>query len=137
MGPVLEFSAGQQAPFAIVGPEIFIGRGAMCALRIDEAAAERHARLTVDAAGQVYIQDLDTHTGTLRNGNFVYGAQPLVEGDRIEIGGVALVFHAAVAAPVVAAAPPSPVMAPGRAGAADRTQLAGEVPPEVRAALAE
>lgn len=134
MAPVLEFSGGQREPFVIDRPELYIGRGAACALRVDGAdAAERHARVTVDGSGNVFIQDLDTHAGTLRNGNFVYGQQQLAEGDKIEIGGLTLVFRGAAAALSVAApAPPAPV----RAGADERTRMPMEVPPEVRAVLA-
>src|SRR5438270_7197457 len=132
MAPVLEFLGGQREPFHVSGSELYIGRGAACALRLDGSeAAERHARLTMDGAGNVFIQDLDTHSGTLRNGNFVYGLQQLSEGDKIEIGGVALLFRAAAAAlPVAAAA------APARASAEERTRMPTELPPEVRAALA-
>ena len=41
----------------------------------------------MDGTGNVFIQDLDTHAGTLRNGDFVYGLQKLAEGDKIVIGG--------------------------------------------------
>src|SRR6476620_9612542 len=119
MAPVLEFFGGQGAPFRIDGNEVYIGRGAACGVRLEAGdAAERHALLTVDGAGNVFIQDLDTHSGTLRNGNFVYGVQQLSEGDKIEIGGMALVFRAT--APVVNVAPPAATAsaaAPMRAGA--------------------
>jgi pSer/pThr/pTyr-binding forkhead associated (FHA) protein len=129
MAPLLEFSRGQREPFPIDGPEVYIGRGASCALRIDiEAAADRHARLTTDAAGNVFIQDLDTHSGTLRNGNFVYGVQQLADGDHIEIGGLMLVFRERTLA---AAAPPSSRAAPNAA-----TRMPTELPPEVQALLA-
>ena len=132
MAPVLEFFGGQGAPFRIDGNEVYIGRGAACGVRLEAGdAAERHARLTVDGAGNVFIQDLDTHSGTLRNGNFVYGVQQLSEGDKIEIGGMALVFRAA--APAVSV---PPAAAPMRAGADDRTRMPTELPPEVKAALA-
>ena len=134
MAPVLEFLGGQREPFVIDRPELYIGRGAACALRVDGAdAAERHARVTVDGSGNVFIQDLDTHAGTLRNGNFVYGQQQLAEGDKIEIGGLTLVFRGAAAA-TSAAAPAA--AAPMRAGADERTRMPMEVPPEVRAVLA-
>ncbi len=138
MAPVLEFFGGQREPFSIDRNEVYIGRGAACTLRLDgDAAAERHARVTVDGAGNVFIQDLDTHSGTLRNGNFVYGVQQLAEGDKIEIGGMALVFRTAAPARTVAPAASAPgATAPIRAGAEDGTRMAMEVPPEVRAALA-
>ncbi len=86
---MLEFLGGQREPVVIDRAELYIGRGASCAVRVDgEQAAERHARVTVDGAGRVFIQDLDTHTGTLRNGDFVYGVQELVEGDKIEVAWV-------------------------------------------------
>src|SRR6476646_174998 len=136
MAPVREFFGGQREPFRIERNEVIIGRGAACTLRLDATeAAEKHARVTVDGSGNVFIQDLDTHSGTLRNGNFVYGVQQLAEGDKIEIGGMALVFRAA--APVVNVAPAAaPAAAPMRAGADDRTRMPMEVPPEVKAALA-
>src|SRR5262249_48351798 len=123
------FSRGQREPFPIDGPEVYIGRDASCALRIDtEAAADRHVRLTTDAAGNVFIQDLDTHSGTLRNGNFVYGRQPLADGDHIDIGGLMRVFRKRA---VAAGAPPSPRAAPNAA-----TRMPTELPPEVQALLA-
>ena len=138
MAPVLEFFGGQREPFHIDRPEVYIGRGASCTLRLDgDAAAERHARLTLDGAGNVFIQDLDTHSGTLRNGDFVYGVQQLAEGDKIEIGGMALVFRAAAPARAVAPATSAPrATAPMRAGSDERTRMPTELPPEVRAALA-
>ena len=136
MAPVLEFFGGQREPFLIDRSEVYIGRGASCALRLEaQAAAERHARVTVDGAGNVFIQDLDTHSGTLRNGDFVYGQQQLAEGDKIEIGGLALVFRAKAAALSVAPMAAAPA-APVRASAEERTRMPTELPPEVRAALA-
>src|SRR3982751_4456053 len=133
MAPVLEFVGGEREPFRIDRSELYIGRGASCALRVDsDGAAERHVRVTMDGAGNVFIQDLDTHSGTLRNGNFVYGQQQLAEGDKIEIGGMALMSRAS--APARAAA--APAAAPVRAGADERTRMPMELPPEVRAVLA-
>ena len=143
MAPVLEFFGGQREPYLIERAEVYIGRGAACAVRLDSAgAAERHARMTMDGAGNVFIQDLDTHSGTLRNGNFVYGVQQLSEGDTIEIGGMSLTFRAAApalsvapaAASTSAAAPRS--TAQMRASAEERTRMPTELPPEVKAALA-
>ena len=144
MAPALEFFGGLNEPFLIDRGELYIGRGAACGLRLESAeAAERHARVTVDGAGNVFIQDLDTHSGTLRNGNFVYGLQQLTEGDKIEIGGVALVFRAAApaasvapAAKMTATATATAAAAPARASAEDRTRMPTELPREVRAALA-
>jgi pSer/pThr/pTyr-binding forkhead associated (FHA) protein len=131
MAPVLEFLGGQREPVPIDRRELYIGRAANCAVRLEATSAEeQHARLTVDAAGNVYIQDLDTMAGTLRNGNFVYGVQQLAEGDKIEIGGMALVFRAT--APAVDVAPPSAM----RASADERTRMPTELPPEVKAVLA-
>ena len=128
MAPSLEFVGGQRESFSIEAAEVYIGRGAGCALRVDgERAGERHARLTLDGAGNVFIQDLDTHAGTLRNGNFVFGVQQLGDGDEIVIGGSTLRFRGA--APTVA-------VAATRAGADERTRLPAELPPEVRALLA-
>src|SRR3954462_7675685 len=134
MASVPEFFGGQREPFQIDRNEVYIGRGAACTLRLEASeAADKHARVTVDGAGNVFIQDLDTHSGTLRNGNFVYGVQQLAEGDKIEIGGLALFFCATapalrIAAPA-AAAPAA--AAPVRAGADDRTRMPTELPPEV------
>src|SRR6185312_1583165 len=125
MAPVLEFFGGQREPYLIERAEVYIGRGAACAVRLDSAgAAERHARMTMDGAGNVFIQDLDTHAETLRNGNFVYGVQQLAEGDKIEIGGMALVFRATSPAIAVPAPAPRAATAPAAtapAAAAPRT----------------
>jgi predicted component of type VI protein secretion system len=150
MAPLFEFVGGQRAPYNINSRELVIGRAADCGLRVEsDTTADRHARLTIDAAGKVYIQDLDTQTGTLRNGNYVYGVQQLDDGDRIEIGGVALLFRTAGAATSAASAftpasAPPPSVAPAgaappaarRAGAEERTRMPVELPPEVRALLA-
>ncbi|HEX4462299.1 MAG TPA: FHA domain-containing protein, partial [Polyangia bacterium] len=124
MAAVLEFLGGARAPFAIDRNELLIGSGAGCALRLEGAAAAEHLRLTVDGSGVVHVQDLDTQTGTLRNGNFVYGVQELEDGDELDVGGVKLVYRRQAS------------VAPARAGADDRTRLPTELPPEVRAALA-
>ncbi len=122
--PLLEFSDGR-APYPIVVQgDVLIGRAATCAVRLDvDGVADKHAQLTLDPLGGVWVQDLDSFSGTMRNGEFIYGQQQLDHGDELRMGSAVIRFRGHDGA------------MPIRDSAADRTQVT-EVPPEVRAAAA-
>ena len=66
-------------------PSIRIGTGAECALHLkDPVAATIHAEVLRSGDGFV-VQDLGGATGTWLNGEQVKGAQPLGDGDQLEV----------------------------------------------------
>ncbi|MCY1017151.1 sigma 54-interacting transcriptional regulator [Pyxidicoccus sp. MSG2] len=73
--------------------EILIGRGSTADLRVQDASVSRHhARVSV-TDGVARIADLDSHNGVKVNGVRVEGAQPLRNGDVVELGDVTLVLN--------------------------------------------
>ena len=78
---------------------VLIGRDAEADLRLrDDSVSRRHARLVLNG-GDVRIVDLGSHNGTLVNGQRVDGARPLVSGDVVTLGTVALVLRTAARLP--------------------------------------
>jgi two-component system response regulator AtoC len=76
------------------GGELVVGRGDECGLRLDDAKVSRkHLRLALGGA-RVVVTELDSQNGTFLNGERITGSRSLVSGDVIELGRVALVFHA-------------------------------------------
>ena len=72
---------------------VTIGRAPDVELRIgDRAASRRHAELAL-RDGEAELSDLQSHNGTLLNGERVVATRALATGDVITIGEVALVFH--------------------------------------------
>lgn len=77
---------------------IVIGREQSNGLVIhDPASSRRHCRLTREA-GAYYLEDLKSSNGTLLNGRRASKIE-IAEGDRIEVGEVAITFRAADVAP--------------------------------------
>src|SRR5438477_11514502 len=73
---------------------VVIGRGAEAELRLDHASVSRkHARILIEG-GELRVSDLESHNGTLVNGQPIEGARALVTGDVVTIGEVVLVIHA-------------------------------------------
>jgi two-component system response regulator AtoC len=72
---------------------VLIGRGdeADLALR-DPVVSRRHARLVL-SSGEVRVVDLDSHNGTVVNGEIIAGARVLASGDTMSICGATLVLH--------------------------------------------
>ena len=72
---------------------VLIGRGdeADLALR-DPVVSRRHARLMI-AAGEVRVVDLDSHNGTIVNGELIASTRVLASGDTMSICGATLVLH--------------------------------------------
>jgi two-component system response regulator AtoC len=76
---------------------ITIGRSDSATLQLrDVSVSRRHARIThVDGRGQVI--DLGSQNGTVVNRERVTAPRPLVSGDTILVGSVALVYHSSIA----------------------------------------
>ncbi len=78
------------------GDTFTIGRSPECDLRIDDQyVSPRHARVTRDSAGQIWIQDLGSTNGTLVNGVKVYAPTQLRPGDSVQIGRTDIPWSAA------------------------------------------
>jgi hypothetical protein len=70
-----------------------IGRSRDCDVVLeDSGASRRHAEILPHADGWA-IRDLESTNGVRVNGRPVGGAQPLREGDRVEIGSTEIVFE--------------------------------------------
>jgi len=145
----LEFADARRSPVELPA-DMIIGRAAGSRLRLyDNGVSDRHAQITVDAEGAVWIQDLESQAGTLRNGARVEGKQKLDDGDQLQLGPTVLIFRMSAEAKAAAAAPkpapvtlpkpaPAPVAAkpaeaPRKVAAADRTMVPQDLPPEVKA----
>jgi pSer/pThr/pTyr-binding forkhead associated (FHA) protein len=90
---VLEHPDGRSEEYRIDQELLMIGRSAEANLRLDHAKVSRiHCELRQSADGTWLITDMGSRNGTLVNGQAVEQAR-LGEGDRVEIGGVGLVFH--------------------------------------------
>lgn len=84
--PLLHFLDGSRPPLELNSGDVVIGSAESCAVRLsDPAISPAHARLS-SAGDTVTIQDLDSFSGTMKNGDFVYGKQALADGDVIQIG---------------------------------------------------
>ncbi len=75
--------------------DLIVGRSPSCqvVLADDSQVSRRHARFVCRDA-QCLVEDLGSRNGTLLNGERVVGEMALAPGDRIQIGGTALVFEA-------------------------------------------
>jgi hypothetical protein len=70
-----------------------IGRSRDCEIVLDDAgASRRHAEIRPDPAGWT-LRDLASTNGVRVNGRPLVGAQPLHQGDRVEIGSTEIVFE--------------------------------------------
>jgi len=73
---------------------VTIGRGTEAELRLDHASVSRkHARILIEG-GELRVSDLESHNGTLVNGQPIEGGRALVTGDVVTVGEVVLVVHA-------------------------------------------
>jgi diguanylate cyclase (GGDEF)-like protein len=78
-GSMLQLNAG----------DITLGRASETVFQLDDLTVSRqHARLTLDAEGDVHITDLASSNGTFVNGIRIAGHCPtrLADGDRIQLG---------------------------------------------------
>jgi hypothetical protein len=79
--------AGAQVP---VDAEVLIGRGDDADLTLADAGVSRsHARVSAGVTG-ASIEDLGSSNGTFVNGERISAAQPLRDGDEIQLGGAVL-----------------------------------------------
>jgi two-component system, cell cycle response regulator len=70
---------------------LIIGRAEEADLRVpDRGVSSVHAAVTVDASGDVTIQDLGSTNGTRVNDRLLTAARPLDEGDKVAVGAVTL-----------------------------------------------
>jgi hypothetical protein len=73
--------------YLVLGPEMLIGRGASCAVQIDNSDVSReHARI-VASAGAHILTDLQSKNGTAVNGKRI-GEHALQHGDLVRVGGL-------------------------------------------------
>ena len=83
-----------------------LGRGVAGSPELsDPAISRRHARLSIDSAGRLTIEDLGSRNGTLVNGRLMTGVEPLAVGDVIDLGDTTLEVAAIEPGPVPPAAP--------------------------------
>lgn len=70
-----------------------LGRDPDCSVRIDSSTLSRRHAQFVCTSDEVTIQDLGSKNGTQVNGSLVTQPIALRDGDRIEVGSVALTFR--------------------------------------------
>jgi len=90
---VIDDSSARRLPLPRDGV-LILGRAPDADVRIDTVAvSRRHAKLIL-AEGEAQIADLDSHNGTLVNGERVQGSRTLASGDVIGVGDTTLVLRA-------------------------------------------
>ncbi|MBK8975990.1 MAG: FHA domain-containing protein [Planctomycetes bacterium] len=99
---MFEFEDGRREP---VRDGMLLGRDPHCDVVVHAAGVSRHHARVHAKLGVVEIEDLESRNGVLLNGAPVQ-RRVLRDGDRVQLGRAAFVFHAAEAAP--AARPPAP-----------------------------
>jgi len=94
--PVLEILAGPGLglSFALVGPEVTLGRDPGSGIRLDEPSVSRRHAVLAEHGGRWHVTDLHSSRGTQQNGaRLAPGAEArLAEGDTLTLGDVVLVF---------------------------------------------
>ncbi len=78
--------------------ENLIGRDEDCSVILDFTGVSRHHAKIRIAGGGCVLEDLGSRNGTWRNDERVQGSVELHDGDRIRLGGVALVFRSSARA---------------------------------------
>jgi pSer/pThr/pTyr-binding forkhead associated (FHA) protein len=96
-----------------------LGRGVGGPELSDPMISRRHARLSIDSAGRLTIEDLGSRNGTLVNGRVITGVETLAVGDVIDLGDTTLEVAAVEPSPV---APATSAPVPG--GQATATRVA-------------
>lgn len=99
-----------------------LGRGGGGSAELsDPTISRRHARLVIDQAGGLSIEDLGSRNGTLVNGRLITGVETLSVGDVIDVGDTTI---------EVAAVEPGPGVAPVTTDQTTRVSPAGaQAPP--------
>jgi hypothetical protein len=79
--------AGRQGETHAIDRELTVGRGAGCAIVLDEDTyvSQLHARL-FQQNGEGYVEDLGSTNGTYVNGKAITGATRLRRGDQVQFG---------------------------------------------------
>jgi pSer/pThr/pTyr-binding forkhead associated (FHA) protein len=73
---------------------ILVGRDPECQIRLaDQRASRRHLEVAPRGVGYA-VTDLGSANGSLLNGRVLVTTTLLVNGDRLQVGGVTLVFEA-------------------------------------------
>ncbi len=72
--------------FKIDGPEVTVGRGVQCAIRLEDASVSRQHLRIEERAGQHYAIDLESANGTFVNGEPLHAPVLLQDGDKIGLG---------------------------------------------------
>ncbi|RQD68617.1 MAG: FHA domain-containing protein [Tindallia sp. MSAO_Bac2] len=90
----------------ITGNAVLIGRDSTrCQMVLsDDEASRQHARLTTDASGNIWVEDLGSSNGTLLNGQSIKEVKQIRMEDRLQIGENIMALGPAVQSPVVSAA---------------------------------
>ncbi len=77
-----------KSELTLLNGDLIIGRGAGCAITLDDALVSRqHARLRVQGA-MVTVSDMGSRNGVLVNGRRIEKETPLARGDRVVVGTV-------------------------------------------------
>jgi two-component system cell cycle response regulator len=76
-------SVGRMLP--LTGTTV-LGRGQVDLSLDEEGLSRRHARFSIDASGDVIVEDLGSTNGTFVNGERISGPRVLRDGDRVEVG---------------------------------------------------
>ena len=84
---------GERRTFSLEGKlPLIIGRSEQAGLCIaDRKVSRRHARISMDGEGALFLEDLSSRTGTRVNGQTVSGRIRIAPGDVIELGETELV----------------------------------------------
>jgi predicted component of type VI protein secretion system len=90
---VVERNRRRLKEIRLTAPEVLVGRGKGCPVRIPSAeVSRRHCRIYLED-GLVYAEDLDSVNGTRINGKPVAGKDLVRPGDHLEIGPVTFVVE--------------------------------------------
>jgi CheY-like chemotaxis protein len=75
--------------FKLEGRHAVLGRGPDAEVQlVDDGISRRHARIVCAGVGAFELQDLGSTNGTFHNGRRLKGTIRLVEGDKVELGGL-------------------------------------------------
>lgn len=100
---VVSPGSDQGRQVVLTRPQALVGRSVECDIRFDDPhVSRRHASL-VHRGGTVYVQDLDSTSGTYVNGVRVGGPHVLWPGDVVSFAGVELRLGPELGSPAAAA----------------------------------
>jgi DNA-binding NtrC family response regulator len=97
---IFEANSSRVFPLPFSG-EVVAGRAESADLRLDDGGVSRHhARIVLNGA-HAHVVDLQSHNGTILNGERIVGAMPLGSGDTLVLSKTTLVFHGGSRRPAV------------------------------------